>query len=49
MQQRSLDCLRCCDGGWQQRWLAVAAGDAAGDAAMASSAGGDKKGGNYGP
>ena len=37
----ALDCLRRCDGGWRQRWLAVAAGGAA----MASSAGGDKKGG----
>ena len=41
MQPRSLDCLRCCDGGWRRPWLAVAAGGAA----MASSAGGDKKGG----
>jgi len=40
MQQRSLDCLRRCDRGWRRPWLAVAAGGAA----MASSAGGDKKG-----
>ncbi len=40
MQQRSLDCLRRCNGGWRQPWLAVVA---AGGAAMASSAGGDKK------
>ena len=39
MQQRSLGCLRRCDGGWRQPWLAVVAGGAA----MASSAGGDKK------
>jgi len=41
MQRRSLDCLRRCNGGWRRPWLAVAAGGAA----MASSAGGDKKGG----
>ena len=41
MQQRSLDCLHCCDGGWRRPWLAVAAGGMA----MALSAGGDKKGG----
>ena len=41
MQQRSLDCLRCCNGGWRRPWLAVAAGGAA----MASSAGGNKNGG----
>jgi len=36
-----LDCLRHYDGGWWRPWLAVAAGGAA----MASSAGGDIKGG----
>ena len=41
MQQRSLDCLRCCDDGWRRPWLAMVAGGAA----MASCAGGDKKGG----
>jgi hypothetical protein len=41
MQQRSLDCVRWWDGGLRRRWLDVAAGRAA----MASSAGGDKKGG----
>jgi len=25
----ALDCLRCCDGGWRRRWLAVAVGGAA--------------------
>jgi len=38
---RGPNCLRCCDGSWRQRWLAMAAGGAA----MASSASGDKKGG----